>query len=416
VNVREAGRGVEGGAAAPTLIILPAGNGGGPQTVGPGTMLLGLPVLGRTVLAAARAGFGRICILAPDPGETQGLVRGAPATVHPLGEPLPSLPAGRLVVLGGQVLPSANWLRSLLEMPLRSGQVYCEGDTAAVIEADDAPGALAAVPHASRVPDVVAGLGRGVSVANGSADPQGRLALAGPGDLRAAEGWLLRGLIKESEGFMSRHVERRISLAISRRLVSTPVGPNLMTAVCVGVGLLGAPCFLSLRPAWQLTGALLFLFHSILDGCDGELARLRHQESRWGGLFDFWGDNVVHVAVFLCMALGWSRAVGAAWPLALGAAAAAGTVGAAAYITQHTMLARPAEGPLFTWALRSRGPRRAALVEALSNRDFIYLVVLLAALGKVTWFLALAAVGTPIYFGLLVWAGRSESLREREAP
>jgi phosphatidylglycerophosphate synthase len=378
-------------------------------------MLLGLPVLGRTVRAAARAGFGRICILTPDPAGAKDLVRGVPATVHPLGEPLPSLPVGRLVVLGGQVLPSESWLKTLLEMPLRSGQVYCEGDAAAVIDAGDAPGALAAVSCASRVPEVVAALGRNVTVANGSANPQGRVALAGPGDLRAAEGWLLRGLIKESEGFMSRHVERRISLAISRRLVSTPVGPNLMTAVSVGIGLLGAPCFLSQRPAWQLAGALLFLLHSILDGCDGELARLRHQESRWGGLFDFWGDNVVHVAVFLCVAEGWSRAVGAAWPLALGAAAAGGTVGAAAFITQHTMLARPAHGPLFSSVLRSRASPWAALVDAVSNRDFIYLVVLLAAFGRATWFLVLAAVGTPIYFGLLVWAGRGESLREEEA-
>jgi phosphatidylglycerophosphate synthase len=378
-------------------------------------MLLGLPILGRAVQAAARAGFGKILILTPDPVEAKALVRGVPASVHPLGEPLPSLPAGRLVLLAGQVVPSPRWLKALLEMPLRSGQVYCEGDAAAVIDAADAPAVLAAVPHASRVPDVVAGLGRRVTVANGSADPEGRVALAGPGDLRAAEGWLLRGLIKESEGFMSRHVERRISLAISRRLVSTPVGPNLMTGVCVGIGLLGAPCFLSQRPAWQLAGALLFLLHSILDGCDGELARLRHQESRWGGLFDFWGDNVVHVAVFLCVALGWSRAVGAAWPLALGAVAAAGTVGAAAFVTRHTMLARPADGPLFTSVLRSRASRRAALVEAVSNRDFIYLVVALAAFGKAAWFLVLAAVGAPIYFVLLVWAGRSESLREEEA-
>ena len=28
-----------------------------------------------------------------------------------------------------------------------------------------------------------------------------------------------------------------------------------------------------------------------LDGCDGELARLKFKESRWGGLLDFWGDN-----------------------------------------------------------------------------------------------------------------------------
>src|SRR2546426_3192414 len=38
------------------------------------------------------------------------------------------------------------------------------------------------------------------------------------------------------------------------------------------------------------------LAHSILDGCDGELARLKFQHSRWGAVLDFWCDNVVHVA------------------------------------------------------------------------------------------------------------------------
>ena len=37
-----------------------------------------------------------------------------------------------------------------------------------------------------------------------------------------------------------------------------------------------------------------------------ELARLKFLESRTGAILDFWGDNVVHVAVFSCMAIGWS--------------------------------------------------------------------------------------------------------------
>jgi hypothetical protein len=43
----------------------------------------------------------------------------------------------------------------------------------------------------------------------------------------------------------------------------------------------------------------------------------------------------------------------------------------------------------------------------MAHRDFIYLVVLLAALGRVDWFLALAAAGTPIFLLLLLWVGAS---------
>src|SRR5439155_1324556 len=83
--------------------------------------------------------------------------------------------------------------------------------------------------------------------------------------VRTAEAWLLRSLIKQNEGFMSRHFERRISLAITRRLATTSATPNAMTLVSVAVGLVAAPFFLSSSALWQLTGALLVLAHSFLD-------------------------------------------------------------------------------------------------------------------------------------------------------
>src|SRR5438093_10695780 len=105
---------------------------------------------------------------------------------------------------------------------------------------------------------------------------------------------------------MPRHVERRISLALTRRLVATRVTPNAMTLGSVAVGLVGALFFLSVSPASQLVGALLFLAHSILAGCDGELARLTFIESRRAPIPDFWADTFVHVAVFGRLAAGGS--------------------------------------------------------------------------------------------------------------
>ncbi|MBI4256222.1 MAG: hypothetical protein HY616_14225 [Candidatus Rokubacteria bacterium] len=45
------------------------------------------------------------------------------------------------------------------------------------------------------------------------------------------------------------------------------------------------------------------------------------------------------------------------------------------------------------------------LAEAMAHRDFIYLVVLLAAVGRADWFLILASAGTPIFLLLLLWVG-----------
>ena len=118
------------------------------------------------------------------------------------------------------------------------------------------------------------------AVRGGDADGEPRSSQ--PGDLALAEKRLLGSLVKDTEGFMSRHFERRISLAVSRRLASTSVTPNAMTLFSIAVGLAGALFFLTPTRGSEIAGAVLFLLHSILDGCDGELARLKFQESRLG--------------------------------------------------------------------------------------------------------------------------------------
>jgi len=195
---------------------------------------------------------------------------------------------------------------------------------------------------------------------------------------------------------MSRHFERKISLALTRRLAATRVTPDAMTLVSLAIGLLGASFFLSSSPAAQLAGALLFLTHSILDGCDGELARLKFMESPHGAILDFWGDNLVHIAVFACMAVGLSVTREATWPLALGALTVVATLGAATLASRQIM-----RTPRWAWTR----PGRPASRRRFSSRDFIYLVVVLSAFGLAHWFLIFASVGTPIFFLLLLSIG-----------
>ena len=69
---------------------------------------------------------------------------------------------------------------------------------------------------------------------------------------------------------------------MTRRLATTGITPNAMTLVTAALGLTAAWLFASPALARQIAGGVLFLLHSILDGCDGELARLKFQESRLG--------------------------------------------------------------------------------------------------------------------------------------
>ena len=225
-------------------------------------------------------------------------------------------------------------------------------------------------------------------------------------DVRAADPRLLRSLVKDTDGFMARHVERPISLQISRRLAGTAITPNQMSLISIAVGICGGPFFLSSRPLMQTIGALLFLAHSILDGCDGELARLKFQQSRWGGVLDFWGDNVVHTVIFACMGVGWSLSAGAIWPLWLGAAAVLGTLGSAGFVYWRLMHGKDGGDTLFTSVSNSPERPLTRLLNSASRRDFIYLVILLALFGRSNWFLVMAGIGAPIYFLLVLLAAR----------
>ncbi len=407
MTVQVAARSTPVRAEGPALVVLPPEETTDHGGISPGTPLLGLPLLRRTVLAAERAGFGQILVVCRDPAAVQPLVEGTPAVAVRVGEPVPPFPPGRVVLLAPDVLAQPPWLRSLGHMPMESGALMHNGEGVAILEASQGFDLAALLSRVQR--DGGHGNSRGP-------DGSGMVRLRGPQDVSKAEGWLLRALIKENESFMSRRLERPISLAITRRLVGTRISPNTMTAVSLGLGLLGAPFFLSSAATLQLSGALLFWLHSVLDGCDGELARLRFQESRWGGLFDFWGDNVVHAAVFLCMGAGWALAVRAAWPLLVGAAAAGGTLGSAVFVTRHIMRGTPGGGPLFTSVAPARASRLSRLLDAVGQRDFIYAVIVFSALGKAAWFLALAALGAPMFFLLMLWSAWADSRRVEGCP
>jgi phosphatidylglycerophosphate synthase len=369
------------------LVILPAQDAGSPP---PDTMIAGLPLLRRIVLAAERAGFERI-LVHPRICSSPDLLAGTAAAA--LGAEIVVALRARLVLVPANVLPQARWLRALREMPLDLETLTVDSSLTTVVESAEIGEVLRSAGLAAGAEDLITALSQRLSRVTRPGDPAGRFALGAAAGPEAAEDWLLRSLIKDTEGFMSRHVERRISLAITRRLVGTRITPNAMTLVSLTIGLLGAPFFLSVAPIHQVIGALLFLTHSILDGCDGELARLKFLESPMGARLDFWGDNLVHVAVFGCMAVGYHTAANSPWPLVLGALAITGTAASAYLVSPRSGAATIPAPP-------------ARLAEAVANRDFVYLVILLACFGKAHWFLIPVALGTPIFMMLVRWGAR----------
>src|SRR2546426_11462410 len=88
---------------------------------------------------------------------------------------------------------------------------------------------------------------------------------------------------------------------------STSLRPNHVTMIGTCVGLLAA-AVLSRGTYWAgVAGTVLFLWAIIIDGCDGEVARLTFRESAFGQAFDVITDNIVHAAIFAGLAVGVYR-------------------------------------------------------------------------------------------------------------
>ena len=125
-----------------------------------------------------------------------------------------------------------------------------------------------------------------------------------PMAVRQAENALLADLgDKPNDGPVSRHLNRPLSLGISRRLVTYGITPNqisLFSFVCsvLAAGLLALGGYLAL-----LLGGFLAQFASLVDGCDGEVARLKFQASPYGGWLDAVLDR--YADAFLLFGLTW---------------------------------------------------------------------------------------------------------------
>ena len=85
------------------------------------------------------------------------------------------------------------------------------------------------------------------------------------------------------DGYISKHINRRLSEPIARLLAKSSVTPNQMTWAAFGVALLA---FISFILGQNIVAGLLVQLSSIVDGIDGSLARLKGMTSEFGGFLD----------------------------------------------------------------------------------------------------------------------------------
>lgn len=228
--------------------------------------------------------------------------------------------------------------------------------------------------------------------------------------LQTAEKLLLTSLRKPTDGFFSRMLERHISLAVTRLLAKTSIIPNYVTGIIICIGAAAGFLFSQSGMESKVFAALLFWCSSFLDGCDGELARLKFMETRLGGWLDLWADNLIHSMVFMGMGIGIYRDTDNIIWVYLGSCAVLGVLFSVGWVSLKILWGKRSSGPLYksvsgdTTNVNQKNWLKllTRLADALSRRDFIFGLIFITALGWLPYFLWAAAIGSNFYFIILL--------------
>jgi CDP-L-myo-inositol myo-inositolphosphotransferase len=104
------------------------------------------------------------------------------------------------------------------------------------------------------------------------------------------------------DGYISKHINRKMSEPMARLLAKTQVTPNQMTWAAFGIALLS---FVSFILGYNIIAGLLVQLSSIVDGIDGSLARLKGMTSEFGSFLDSVLDRYADILIVLGLTL-WS--------------------------------------------------------------------------------------------------------------
>ena len=124
-------------------------------------------------------------------------------------------------------------------------------------------------------------------------------------DLRYAERKLRSMLFKKEDGPISRYINRYISTFLTKYLLRFDfITPNFVSVVA---GLLGFISALLFALSYFGLGGIFAQLSSVIDGCDGEIARVKKLATKFGGVFDSVLDRYIDISIFTGAFLGISR-------------------------------------------------------------------------------------------------------------
>ncbi len=197
---------------------------------------------------------------------------------------------------------------------------------------------------------------------------------------------------------------RHLSGYLTPVLLRLPVTANQITSASLAAGVAACICIAEPGWAWQVAGGFLLVLSYVLDNCDGEVARTKHQMSEFGAKFDTFVDWFVNSAIFVALGIGAERASGQALWFWLGVVGAAG--GTINYLMSLFYDSRDraltvADRVEEAAPVRHVPKWRRTLVHVfreLFRADFCFIVLILALFDLAWILLPAAAVGAQVYW------------------
>jgi phosphatidylglycerophosphate synthase len=234
-------------------------------------------------------------------------------------------------------------------------------------------------------------------------------------DRLLAEKKLDHWLVKPTDGMYAR-LNRKISVPISRQLIKLPITANMVSLFTLAVGFVSA-VFFALGGYWNtLLGAFLCLFASILDGCDGEVARLKLLESDFGCWLETACDYVFYFFLLAGMSIGQWRTSGSATFLAWGGLLLFGALASFLAVAwqRHRLAAGRPEQLLGIWHSHADSRPSNRLLYAARHMEFMvrrcffpYALVVFALFGIMNIAFILSVISANLVWPIALYSSRT---------
>ena len=278
----------------------------------------GVPLIVRSIATLAEAGIERVALLVAESQKARiaafidryrgkGMpavemisydepYRVSPDIVRTIGEGA----AGRMLVINANLIFDKGLIAAIRGAALKAGAVMlCEEGVHPLPVMDVTPDAWATIEEfaGTEARSIESCLGhlRGLAQPEMAKIPTGSdtFLLRTTRDRAVAEKSLAESIRHRTPGPIAKLINKRISLPVSLFLSKLWISPNSITGFNIVIGLF-AGVFVADGHSYEmiLLGAVLFQTASIVDGCDGEVARLTFRCTKFGQYADTLSDNL----------------------------------------------------------------------------------------------------------------------------